>query len=67
MLCNLLLLVLCPPRRDERGQATAEYALVLLAAAAIAMAVVSFVGRTHLITNLLESVFGQLIHHTKAK
>ncbi len=43
--------------RDERGQATAEYALVMLAAAAIAMFVVSWVSRTNLIGSLLDSVF----------
>jgi len=73
MLYNLLLFVLCPPRltprsrRDERGQATAEYALVMLAAAAIAMAVLSFVSRTNLISNLFHGIFNGLISHTKGK
>ena len=46
--------------RGERGQATAEYALVLLAAAAVAMAVVSWASRTSVIGRLLDAVFRQL-------
>ncbi|WP_420434103.1 DUF4244 domain-containing protein [Candidatus Poriferisocius sp.] len=41
----------------ERGQATAEYALVLLGAAAVAMLLVSWVTRTNRISNLLDAVF----------
>ena len=48
-------------RRDEGGQATAEYALVLLAAAAIALAVVSWATRTSVIGRLLDAVFRQLV------
>ena len=48
-------------QRCERGQATAEYALVLLAAAAIAMAVVSWASRTDLIGRLLDAVFRQVL------
>ena len=43
--------------RGERGQATAEYALVLLGAAAVAMLLVSWVTRTNRISNLLDAVF----------
>ncbi len=43
--------------RSERGQATAEYALILLAAAAIAMLLVAWVTRTNRISNLLDAVF----------
>ena len=62
---SVLLCVTLPNRlatavrsRDERGQATAEYALVMLAAAAIAMFVVSWVSRTDVIGGLLDTVFG---------
>jgi Flp pilus assembly pilin Flp len=48
-------------RRDDRGQATAEYALVLLGVAAIALAVVSWATRTNLIGKLLDIVFGGLL------
>ncbi len=43
--------------RDERGQTTAEYALVLLGAAAVAMLLVSWVTKTNRIGNLLDAVF----------
>lgn len=44
-------------RRGERGQATAEYALVLLGAAALAVLVVGWAAKTDRIGNLLDSVF----------
>ncbi len=56
-----------PSRRGpegERGQATAEYALVLLGAAAIAVFVVAWVLKTDLLGDLLDRVFGKLL--TKA-
>lgn len=43
--------------RSSRGQATAEYALILLGAAAIAMLLVSWVTKTNRISNLLDAVF----------
>jgi len=43
--------------RSERGQATAEYALVLLGAAAVAMLLLSWVTKTNRISNLLDAVF----------
>lgn len=46
--------------RGDRGQATAEYALVILGVAAIAMAVVSWVTRSNLVGKLLDLVFGSL-------
>ena len=47
--------------RGDDGQATAEYALVLIGVAAIAMAIVSFVTRTNIVDKLLDGVFGHLI------
>jgi len=44
-------------RRDDRGQATAEYALVLLGAAAVAVLVVGWAAKTDKIGGLLNSVF----------
>lgn len=46
---------------DERGQATAEYALVLLGAAAIALLVVSWATKTNIVGKLLDVVFGSLL------
>ena len=42
--------------RSDRGQATAEYAL-LLGAAAVAMLLVTWVTKTNRISNLLDAVF----------
>jgi Flp pilus assembly pilin Flp len=41
---------------DQRGQASAEYALVLLGAAAVALLVVAWATKTDLIEKLLEKV-----------
>lgn len=56
-----------PPFRsaDERGQATAEYALVLLGAAAIAVLVVGWATKTDLVGDLLDAVFGRLVDQAK--
>ena len=43
-------------RADERGQTTAEYALVLLGAAAIALLIVAWATQTNLIGKLFDSV-----------
>ena len=43
-------------RNDERGQASAEYALVLLGAAAVALLVVAWATKSDLIDKLLDSV-----------
>lgn len=47
-------------RRDERGQATAEYALVLLGVAAVALLVVTWAAKTDRIGSLLDSVFDRI-------
>ena len=44
-------------RRSDRGQATAEYALILLGAAAVAMLLVSWVTKSNRVSNLLDAVF----------
>lgn len=46
--------------RDDRGQSTAEYALVLLGVAAIALAVVSWASKTNVVSRLLDVVFSAL-------
>ncbi|MGF1595548.1 MAG: DUF4244 domain-containing protein [Acidimicrobiales bacterium] len=48
-------------RRSERGQATAEYALVMLAAAALAGLLLAWAAGTGGITRLFDAVMGQLI------
>lgn len=47
-------------RRDERGQATAEYALVLLGVAAVALLVVTWAAKTDRIGGLLDSIFDRI-------
>ena len=43
-------------RPDERGQASAEYALVLLGAAAVALLIVAWATKTDLVEKLLDKV-----------
>jgi hypothetical protein len=50
-----------PPRRPERGQATAEYALVLLGAAAIALLLVAWATQTGAIDRLLDAVLRSIV------
>lgn len=50
--------------RNEEGQATAEYALVLLGAAALAGLLVAWAMKTDVIGRLLDSIFSRLL--TKA-
>ena len=48
-------------RRDERGQASAEYALVLLGAAAVALLVVGWATKTDKVGKLLDGVLDKLL------
>lgn len=48
--------VLNRTKPDERGQATAEYALVLLGAAAVALLVVAWATKTDLVGKLFDGV-----------
>jgi Flp pilus assembly pilin Flp len=43
-------------RHDERGQASAEYALVLLGAAAVALLITAWATNTDLVGKLLDTV-----------
>jgi Flp pilus assembly pilin Flp len=43
-------------RTDERGQASAEYALVLLGAAAVALLIVAWATKSDLIEKLFDTV-----------
>jgi hypothetical protein len=47
-------------RTDDRGQATAEYGLVILVAGGIALAVIAWAGGTDVFTGLFETVVGRL-------
>lgn len=48
-------------RRRERGQATAEYALVLLGAAAVALLLVAWATDTDAIGRLLDAVLESIL------
>ncbi len=55
-----------PAASDERrsvdlGQATVEYALVVLAAAAVALLVIAWAARTGKVGELLDRVFDQVV------
>jgi len=49
-----------PGHTDDRGQATAEYGLVILAAGGIALGVIAWASRTNSFTNLFTSVVRKL-------
>ncbi len=46
---------------DDRGQSTAEYALVLLGAAGVAMLLVAWATKTDKVTRLLNSVLDRVL------
>lgn len=48
-------------QRDQRGQATAEYALVLVAAAIIGTAVIVWASGTGLIADLFDNALGRVL------
>jgi Flp pilus assembly pilin Flp len=52
-------------RHDERGQATAEYALVLLGAAAVALLIVGWATHTNLVGKLLDSIMNNIAGKVK--
>ena len=51
--------------RDERGQASAEYALVLLGAAAIALLVVAWATKNDMVGKLLDGVMKHILDSIK--
>lgn len=57
--------VLARRRADERGQASAEYALVLLGAAAVALLIVAWATKTNLVGKLLDAVMGAITDKVK--
>jgi len=52
-------------RHDERGQASAEYALVLLGAAAVALLVVAWATKSNLFGKLLDAVMKSITDKVK--
>ena len=52
-------------RDDDRGQASAEYALVLLGAAAVALLVVAWATKSDLLGKLLDAVMNAITGKVK--
>lgn len=52
---------LCDRIRSEAGQTTAEYALVILGAAALATLLIAFATRSDVIGRLFETVFERVL------
>ncbi len=52
-------------RHDQRGQASAEYALVLLGAAAVALLIVAWATKSDLVGKLLDAVMGAITSKVK--
>ena len=52
-------------RGDERGQASAEYALVLLGAAAVALLIVAWATKSDLVGKLLDAVMKAITEKVK--
>ena len=50
---------------DERGQASAEYALVLLGAAAVALLIVAWATKSELVGKLLDTVMKAITDKVK--
>jgi Flp pilus assembly pilin Flp len=61
----LLLLDTRLRQRDEQGQTSAEYALVLLGAAAIALLIVAWATKTDLIGKLFDAVIDAITGKAK--
>ena len=51
---------LLPSGGDDRGQATAEYGLIILAAGGIALGVIAWAGGTGTFTDMFEAVVDKL-------
>lgn len=49
-------------RRDDRGQSTAEYALVILGAAAVAALLVAWASQTNKVSRLLDVILDNIIN-----
>ena len=49
------------PDRSDRGQTTAEYALVMLAAAAVAGLVLAWATKSHAVARLFDAVIDKVI------
>jgi Flp pilus assembly pilin Flp len=60
-LLRVWLTVLSRFEQAESGQTTAEYALVMLAAAAVAGLVLAWATKSHTISRLFDAVIGKLV------
>ena len=58
---RLWLMIGAHAAHDERGQTTTEYALVMLAAAAVAGLVLAWASKSHVISHLFDGVIHKVI------
>lgn len=58
---HVLAITLDARARDQRGQATAEYALVLLGAASVALLLAMWAKESGTVGKLLDAIFGTLV------
>jgi hypothetical protein len=61
LLVRVWLAVVARVDRSELGQSTTEYALVMLAAAAVAGLVMSWATKTHAVSRLFDSIIGKVL------
>lgn len=64
-LCTYCAAAAARARQDQRGQASAEYALVLLGAAAVALLLVAWATKSDLIGKLLDTVMKSITDKVK--
>ena len=64
-LSNYLTDAVAHARDDERGQASAEYALVLLGAAAVALLIVAWATKSDLVGKLFDAVMNAITGKVK--
>ena len=64
-LSNYLSAVVARTADDERGQASAEYALVLLGAAAVALLIVAWATKSDLVGKLFDAVMNAITGKVK--
>ena len=62
LLSNALLSLMQRVDRSESGQSTAEYAMVMIAAAAVAGLVLAWTKHTNLVGGLFDAVVGKVLH-----
>lgn len=63
---NLVTTILTPTERDDEGQTTAEYALVLAGVGGVVALFMAWAQKTGLVSSLFNAVFARLIGAVKS-